>query len=214
MAKAIATLDVLSGGRVNLSVGVGHAVKEFKILGLPFNKRGKMTDEALEVVKLCWADKEPVFKGEFFHIDGVAFEPQPVQQPRPPFFFGGNSPAALRRAARHEGWHPNPTTLQATDIKEPLDYIRSQSDFAGKEKTFEVYFGLGGMGFGNFNTYNPFGTLSAGELGGLRDRLHEAIGVLADHGVTTTSIPMLPTRSVAEYLDCLRWIAQDVIAGR
>jgi len=134
LAKAMATLDVLSGGRVNLSVGVGHAEQEFQVLGAPFAKRGRWTDEALEVMKLCWAEPMPVFHGEFFDIEGVAFEPRPLQQPRPPIWIGGNSQAALRRAARHDGWQPNPVTMSAAEVPAALDYIRSQPEFAQRRR--------------------------------------------------------------------------------
>ena len=202
LAKVVSTLDVLSGGRVNLSIGVGHAVKEFEILGLPFAERGKMTDEALELMKHCWANPEPNFKGQYFHIDEVAFEPAPVQQPVP-IFVGGNS-----KAARHQGWQPNPVTLTAADMGPSLEYIHSQPEFAGKEATFDVMMGLGmGPLAGNFPL---FADASASERTGLRDYLVQAIGALASYGTTSTSFPAIPTKSIEDYLDALAWFAEEV----
>jgi alkanesulfonate monooxygenase SsuD/methylene tetrahydromethanopterin reductase-like flavin-dependent oxidoreductase (luciferase family) len=181
LAKAMATLDVLSGGRVNVSVGVGHA----------------------EVMKLCWAEPMPVFHGEFFDIEGVAFEPHPLQQPRPPICIGGNSQAALRRAARHDGWQPNPVTMTAAEVPAALDYIRSQPEFAGKEDSFDVHFLVGWMGDG-------FPRFGDGQLDSMKGQLVDAIGTLAGYGVTTMSVPALGAASQREYVDSLRWFIEDV----
>jgi len=208
LAKIVSTLDVLSGGRVNLSIGVGHAVKEFEILGLPFAERGRMTDEALEVMKHCWTNPLPNFKGQYFHVDDVAFEPAPVQQPVP-IYVGGNSKAALRRAARHQGWQPNPVTLTAAEMGPSLDYIRSQPEFAGKEDTFDVMMGLG-MGPLPFKA-PVFGGADASERNALRDQLVEAIQRLASYGTTSTSFPSIPTGSLEDYLEALAWFAEEVV---
>jgi probable F420-dependent oxidoreductase len=116
LAKALATIDVLSGGRLNVSVGVGHAVREFEVLGVPFSERGARADEILDAMNVLWTSDEPVFRGRFYDIDGLAFEPKPVQQPRPPIYIGGNSKPALRRAARHDGWQPNPTNFSIDEV--------------------------------------------------------------------------------------------------
>lgn len=206
LAKAMATLDVLSGGRVNVSVGVGHAEQEFQVLGAPFAKRGRWTDEALDVMKLCWADPMPTFHGDFFDIEGVAFEPRPVQQPRPPIWIGGNSPAALRRAARHDGWQPNPVTMTAAEVPTALEYIRSQPEFAGKEDTFDVHFLVGWLGDG----VPRFGE---GKLESMKGQMQDAVGTLAGYGVTTMSVPTLGATSQPEYLDSLRWFDAEVAAA-
>jgi hypothetical protein len=208
LAKAISTLDVLSGGRVNVSVGVGHAVKEFELLGRPFGERGRMTDEALELMKTCWADPLPKFKGRYFHIDDVAFEPLPIQSPLP-IFVGGNSKAALRRAARHQGWQPNPVNFSAAEMPPLLDYIRSQPEFAGKADTFDVMMGLG-MGPLPFPA-PVFGNASASGRAALRDRLVEALQRLASYGTTSTSFPNIPTGSLEDHLGALTWFAEEVI---
>src|SRR5690606_32367883 len=78
LAKQVATLDVLSGGRAMLSIGSGHTAGEFAALGVPFAERGRRTDEALRVLKELWTSDAPRFAGEFFSFENVFFEPKPV----------------------------------------------------------------------------------------------------------------------------------------
>jgi probable F420-dependent oxidoreductase len=104
-ARAVQTLDVLSAGRVEFGVGASWLEEEWRAVDLDFRSRGRRVDEALEVCKRLWTETEVAHKGEFFAFDTVAFEPKPVQQPWPPILIGGESPAALRRAARTgDGW--------------------------------------------------------------------------------------------------------------
>jgi len=83
LAKAVATLDVLSGGRVMLAVGIGHAESEFRALGVPFQERGRMADEYLKAMKVLWTEDAPAYHGQFVNFDDVLFEPKPVQRPSP-----------------------------------------------------------------------------------------------------------------------------------
>ncbi len=104
-ARAVQTLDVLSGGRVEFGIGASWLAEEWDAIGLDFHTRGRRVDEALAVCKQLWTDPEIEHHGEFFDFDAVAFEPKPVQKPWPPILVGGESPAALRRAARAcDGW--------------------------------------------------------------------------------------------------------------
>ncbi len=103
-ARSVQTLDVVSGGRVELGVGAGWLRGEWEAAGLDFASRGRRLDEALEVCCRLWSDDVVAHRGEFFEFDAVMFEPKPVQRPHPPILIGGESPAALRRAARHDGW--------------------------------------------------------------------------------------------------------------
>jgi probable F420-dependent oxidoreductase len=104
-ARAIQTLDILSGGRAEIGIGAGWLESEFRAAGLDFKSRGRRLDEALAICKHLWSDEVIEFHGEFFSFEAVAFEPKPVQQPWPPIHVGGESPAALRRAARQaDGW--------------------------------------------------------------------------------------------------------------
>ena len=205
LAKALSTIDVLSGGRLNVSIGVGHAVREFEVLGVPFHERGAWTDEMLDAIKVLWSSDEPEFHGKYFDIDGLAFEPKPVQKPLPPIYVGGNSKAALRRAARHDGWQPNPTNFTLAEVPPLFDYLREQPEYAGKEKTFDLCW----LGF-PADTSIGFAGASDKDLSALRDRIVEGVGVLKEHSVTRAGLPMPRTESKNEYLDYLRWFAQEV----
>jgi probable F420-dependent oxidoreductase len=105
VAKEVSTLDWLSGGRVDLGVGVGWLKEEFAALNVPWERRGKRTDEYLEVLHTLWVDDTSSFHGELYDLDPCEMFPKPLQQPVP-VHVGGETPAALRRAARHaQGWH-------------------------------------------------------------------------------------------------------------
>jgi len=104
-ARAVTTLDIVSGGRAITGIGAGWLAEEWQAAGLDFTSRGRRLDEALEVCKALWTETEVEHHGEFFDFDAVAFEPKPVQRPYPPILVGGESDAALRRAVRHaNGW--------------------------------------------------------------------------------------------------------------
>jgi len=107
-AKALATIDVLSQGRVTVGCGVGWMEEELKALGSPpFSERGKATDEYLRAFKALWTQDDPHMEGEHVRFGDVIFLPKPVQQPHPPLWIGGESPAALRRAvALGDAWYP------------------------------------------------------------------------------------------------------------
>ena len=108
MAKTLATIDLLTDGRVTVGIGVGWMREEFEALGVPwFDRRGAVTDEYLRIFKLLWTTPEASYSGEFYRFDTLRCLPLPVQKPHPPIWVGGNSKAALRRTARFgDGWHP------------------------------------------------------------------------------------------------------------
>jgi len=107
-AKALATLDVLSQGRVTVGVGAGWMDEEFQAIGAPpFTERGKVTDEYLRAFKALWTQDDPRFDGKYTRFENVSFQPKPVQKPHPPLWIGGESPAALRRVvALGDAWYP------------------------------------------------------------------------------------------------------------
>jgi probable F420-dependent oxidoreductase len=107
-AKMVASLDVLSGGRVTLGVGVGWLKEEFEALNSPdFERRGAVTDEWIAIFKQLWSQSPASFAGQFYSYADIRAEPFPLQKPHPPIWVGGHSRAALRRTARHgNGWHP------------------------------------------------------------------------------------------------------------
>jgi probable F420-dependent oxidoreductase len=116
-AKMVSTLDALSGGRVILGIGVGWMAAESAMLGVPFAERGAMTDEYLAAMRELWTSPEPSFAGRFTQFRELKFEPRPAQKPHPPIWVGGDSRAALRRAADvGAAWHPinrSPEQLRA-----------------------------------------------------------------------------------------------------
>jgi len=106
LAKEIASLDVLSGGRAVLGIGAGYLHQEFRALGIPFERRGQRTDEYLDAVRALWTLPKPAFHGEFVSFSGIDAHPRPVQAGGPPIVVGGASPGALRRAvSRGNGWY-------------------------------------------------------------------------------------------------------------
>ncbi len=111
VAAQVADLDQLARGRFLFGVGVGWFEEEFNALNWPFRERGARTNEGLAVCKALWTQPRPSFKGKFYQFDEVYFDPKPASKPHPPIWIGGNSEAALRRAARHgNAWHPNRPT--------------------------------------------------------------------------------------------------------
>jgi probable F420-dependent oxidoreductase len=105
-AKQVVDVDVLSGGRVDFGVGVGWLKEEFDVLGMPFEQRGARMDDYLAAMKSLWQDEVSEFHGEHYDLPPCRLYPKPVQTPHPPIHVGGESPAALRRVARHgQGWY-------------------------------------------------------------------------------------------------------------
>lgn len=107
-AKTIATVDVLSGGRLTLGVGVGWMREELEAIGAPpFAERGAVADEYLRIFKELWSSERPAFEGRYASFSDIAFLPRPVQKPHPPIWVGGESPIALRRTvALGDCWYP------------------------------------------------------------------------------------------------------------
>ncbi|MBM3647981.1 MAG: LLM class F420-dependent oxidoreductase [Alphaproteobacteria bacterium] len=107
-AKTLATLDVLSGGRLVVGVGAGWLKAEFDaVVTTPFEARGTVTDEYIDAFRVLWTERSPRFAGRHVRFDGIVLEPKPVQKPHPPIWVGGEAGPALRRAARvGDAWYP------------------------------------------------------------------------------------------------------------
>jgi probable F420-dependent oxidoreductase len=114
LAKMLATIDVLSQGRLIFGIGAGWMKEEFEALGLPpFAERGAVTDEYLAACRELWTKEAPHFSGKYVRFSGILFDPKPVQKPHPPIWVGGESGPALRRTARlGDGWYPIGTNPQ------------------------------------------------------------------------------------------------------
>ena len=106
-ARMAATLDRISGGRLIFGIGVGWARQEFEVLGLPFEKRGAMTDDYIGALKAAWTQDVASYQGRFVSFKDIYTAPRPLQRPHPPIWVGGSSEAALRRTVLHgNAWHP------------------------------------------------------------------------------------------------------------
>jgi probable F420-dependent oxidoreductase len=157
-AKAIASLDILSGGRVVLGIGTGYLEPEFTALGVPFEERNELTDEAIIAMKRAWAEEGVTFKGRAFEATGNSMLPHPVQRPHPPIWIGGNSKRAIRRAVElGDGWLPFPNPAQAVkrrrtpametldDLRAGIAYAREYEAQVGRQTPIGVSFSLDGI---------------------------------------------------------------------
>ena len=138
-AKMLATLDVLSGGRLTVGVGVGWMEEEFEVLDLPpFAQRGDVSDEYIRVFKELWTSDDPSFEGRYCRFSDIKFLPKPVQKPHPPIWIGGNSRRAIRRAAQlGDGWQPVVGTtsvpLEPENLEKDLDLLGRYAEAAGRD---------------------------------------------------------------------------------
>jgi probable F420-dependent oxidoreductase len=132
VAKLLASVDVLSGGRLVVGAAIGWLEGEFEALGVPFKERVSRSEEALELFRALWTDPHPEIVTRRHHLHDVTFSPMPLQKPRPPLYVGGNSEAALRRVARlGDGWHATATTREA--FGQGVETVRRLWKEAGRE---------------------------------------------------------------------------------
>ncbi|HSE84278.1 MAG TPA: LLM class F420-dependent oxidoreductase [Thermodesulfobacteriota bacterium] len=137
LAKMLSTLDVLSNGRVILGAGVGWLKAEFAALGVPYEERGAVTDEYIEILKVLWTEEEPRFEGKLHSFSGIKFLPKPFQKPHPPIWIGGNGKIAIERAVSlGDGWHS--VGLTPDEIKERVKYANELLPKKNKESDFIV----------------------------------------------------------------------------
>ncbi len=177
-AKMLTTLDVLSGGRIIVGVGVGWCVEEFEALGGSFEHRGSVTNEHIEIFKQATSGEEIAFSGKHYQVNGTKLLPRPVQRPHPPLWLGGISSVARRRAAlRGDGWYP--IRMQPPQIAEGLAEIlelRSQKGLPTDNYTvtigIPVHFGP-----------EPLPPAFKSAIQGSPDEMAERIGAYREAGV-------------------------------
>src|ERR1700739_3149316 len=162
VAKSGASLDLLSGGRFTLAVGVGYLKREFAALGVDYEERAALFDEALDVIRSIWTTDDVTYEGKHFTASGITAHPRPASDPHPPIWVGGNTAAARRRVAQKgDGWcpFPAPAVLAQTARTATLDSMpglaagmpdpRPRVDEAGRDwSKFAV-------AFTNFDGGNP-----------------------------------------------------------
>jgi probable F420-dependent oxidoreductase len=206
-AKSAATLQVISGGRLILGTGGGYQKAEFDALGVSFEERGTLFDEALDVIRLAWRGGPVNYQGR--HFTAVDNEPRPVPRPAPPIWIGGASEKALERAARSgDGWCPffakptlsktnRDTGIQSTPhLREMVDRLHAMRDKQGRTGAFDVTTELPRM--------PAFGTSSAAR------EIVDGLEALAGAGATWTMIQP-PRGSRTQYLECVEWFGAEVL---
>jgi probable F420-dependent oxidoreductase len=211
LAKAAASLDVISGGRLILGVGAGYLQGEFGALGADFERRNQSSDDALVAIKSAWSGTVVKRDGPGYQAAGNRMLPAPVQQPHPPIWVGGNSRAAARRAAQHaQGWSPFPVspafgrhtrTAPLETIEDLAARIRQLRDFAGelgRSEPLDVNFVPFGLPMNPTRMPDP-------------DGFCEQVLRLAEIGVTWLSIG-LPSPSRAGYCEQAARFGEQVIA--
>jgi len=210
-AKAIATLDVLSRGRSIVGIAAGYLEPEFAALGVDYAERNELTDEAIGVMKQIWSGESLTLTGRRFRAAGHTVLPRPVQRPHPPFWIGGNSRRAMRRAVElGDGWLPFPAPARMArrvhtaameneaDLARALDALHELAGRAGRSTPLDVCAAPFELAYGA-KELPPSSALldTAGRLG--------ALGV-------TWLILTPPARTRAEFLDGVARLGAEVIA--
>ena len=211
-AKMLASLDVLSNGRVIVGLGVGWMKEEFDNLGTPaFAERGRVTDEYIRAFRELWTSDSPTFSGQFCNFSNIVFLPKPVQKPTIPIWIGGHSKQAIRRAARlGDGWHPIggvPTIpLEPDDVRKDLAMLAEYAQAAGRDPK-QIRIALKGSLFDKEK-----------KIEGRRRRFMGDAEVIAsdirDYRAAGVDTMIFDVRrpSSAETLDRMEWMAKEVIA--
>lgn len=221
LAKALATIDYLSDGRLIFTAALGYMEWEYELLKVPFADRGAIMDEYLDAIIELWTSDRPRFDGAHVQFDGIVFDPKPKQHPHPPIWLGGHSKASARRTARvGEGWMP--WGITRPQLPEMLEYIKSQPGFVERPRKLDVFMTL----FEGEIDPSTHAVVAPPKVVLDRDAILEQVQVLADLGVTTTDAdPILgwgeygheggeslpPIRSTEEYLERLQWFAEEIL---
>jgi probable F420-dependent oxidoreductase len=202
-AKAFATLDALSGGRVILGVGAGHVEAEFEMLGLPFAERGALTNEAIDAIVAAWTEEFPVLPGPRWPAKELGQRPRPVQQPRPPVWIGGSGKPALRRVAeRGDGWIPQGTPRKR--MPESIAYLREHRDRVRPGAEPEIGVITEAMYVGE-----PGWELARGTITGPPEKLAESMNEYGAMGVSHLQV-RFQSRSIDELCDQIERFGAEV----
>ena len=211
-AKMLASLDVLSQGRVIVGLGVGWMKEEFENLQAPsFADRGKVTDEYIQAFRELWTKDNPSFNGKYCNFSDVIFLPKPVQQPAIPIWIGGHSRQAIRRAARlGDGWHPIggvPTIpLEPEDMNRDLTLLAEFAKAAGRDPK-KIRVALKGSLFDKEKKIEG----RRRRFMGSAEEIASDIRAYRDVGVDTMIFDVR-RQTMAETLERMEWMAKEVIA--
>jgi probable F420-dependent oxidoreductase len=211
-AKMLASLDVLSNGRVIVGLGVGWMKEEFDNLGTPaFPERGRVTDEYIRAFRELWTSDNPTFNGKFCNFSNIVFLPKPVQKPTIPIWIGGHSKQALRRAARlGDGWHPIggvPTIpLEPEDVRKDIATLTEFARAAGRDPN-QIRVALKGSLFDKEKKIEGRRRRFMGEA-------EEIASDIRDYRATGVDTMIFDVRraSSTETLERMEWMAKEVIA--
>ena len=211
-AKILATLDVLSQGRLTLGVGVGWMEEEFVALDAPpFAERGAVTNEYLLAFKELWTSDNPTFDGKYYQFSDIAFLPKPVQKPHPPIWVGGQSRPAIRRAAElGNGWHPvgaiPAAPLEPEELDQNMVTLRRFAERAGRDPG-EIDVAM------KAPLYDP--ALSSGEsrrrFSGDPEQVAHDVQTYADTGVSQIIFD-IRSADLSETTERMAWFAEEIIA--
>ncbi|CAN5833939.1 hypothetical protein BH24ACT3_BH24ACT3_02350 [soil metagenome] len=202
-AKAFATLDELSGGRVVLGVGAGHVEAEFDLFGADFTNRGELLDEAIDAVRAAFADEFPTAAGPTWPFDELGQRPRPAQPGGPPIWVGGSSKAARRRAAeRGDCWLPQGTVM--AEMPDQIAYLLEHRRATRGDEPIDLGALAGPVHVGETDRELPPGTLS-----GPPEKLAHVLGKYRAMGVGQVQV-RFPSRDLAELCDQMRAFGTDV----
>jgi len=210
-AKAVASLDVVSEGRLIVGVAAGYLEGEYRALGADFEARNEVSDDALRAMKQAWTGETVRSEGRGYEVRGNTMLPRPVQEPHPPLWIGGNSRRAMRRAAEHaQGWSPFPVPAaigrrtrtaaieKPEDLAVRIDELRAIAVELGRGDALDVNF-------------VPFGSGMHGKNLPDADAFCEQALRLEEIGVTWLSVG-IPCRSRAAYCENAARFGEEIIA--
>jgi len=204
LAKALATADWMSDGRITATFGVGWDAEEFDALGVPFRERGRIADEYLGAMVELWTNESPRFSGKYVSFDRIAFAPKPVQRPHLPIWIAGDADAALKRAARFgSGWWPFLSKVE--DVPARIDFIKSQPTYDGRPFDVMYPLGMGRVGEGHVTTDDPNYRPRMG-----KQEIVDQLCRFAELGVTFSSVPAPRMNGPDAYLDFAQWVIEEI----
>lgn len=206
VAKAFATLDALSGGRAVLGVGAGHVEEEFAALRVDFHARGRLLDESIDAVRAALVDEYPQHTGDAWSFADLGQRPRPLQQPRPPIWVGGSSPAAIRRAAeRGDGWLPQGNPPKR--FPEMVESLRRQREAAVGDQPVDIGALTEVVHVGEVPDGLDLGRFS---LSGRPEQIAEGLRRWGERGADHLQV-RFRSRSLDELLDQMAAFGRDVI---